>query len=148
MRTCMVLLRWSVLVSITLAACPYANPAALAGRADQVQSSPQFMNQFSLDDSNGFLTSDVGSPMSDQASLKAGPRGSTLLEDFILRQKITHFDHERVISTSDAETATLNNTLTRHSSRCQNEQCMPGVRVHMGHSQATETGQISRRHLF
>lgn len=32
----------------------------------------------------------------DQNSLKAGERGSTLLEDFILREKITHFDHERI----------------------------------------------------
>jgi catalase len=29
-------------------------------------------------------------------SLKAGVRGPTLLEDFILREKITHFDHERI----------------------------------------------------
>lgn len=29
-------------------------------------------------------------------SLKAGPRGSTLLEDFLLREKITSFDHERI----------------------------------------------------
>jgi catalase len=28
--------------------------------------------------------------------LKAGSRGPTLLEDFILREKITHFDHERI----------------------------------------------------
>ncbi len=32
----------------------------------------------------------------DQNSLKAGARGPTLLEDFILREKITHFDHERI----------------------------------------------------
>ncbi|HLP50121.1 MAG TPA: catalase [Chitinophagales bacterium] len=32
----------------------------------------------------------------DQNSLKSGERGSTLLEDFILREKITHFDHERI----------------------------------------------------
>lgn len=32
----------------------------------------------------------------DQNSLKAGNRGPTLLEDFILREKITHFDHERI----------------------------------------------------
>ncbi len=32
----------------------------------------------------------------DQNSLKAGNRGATLLEDFILREKITHFDHERI----------------------------------------------------
>ncbi|MBV4355845.1 catalase [Pinibacter aurantiacus] len=32
----------------------------------------------------------------DQNSLKAGNRGATLMEDFILREKITHFDHERI----------------------------------------------------
>jgi catalase len=32
----------------------------------------------------------------DQNSLKAGERGPSLLEDFILREKITHFDHERI----------------------------------------------------
>lgn len=36
-------------------------------------------------------------PISDnQNSLKGGGRGPTLLEDFILREKITHFDHERI----------------------------------------------------
>jgi catalase len=32
----------------------------------------------------------------DQNSLRTGSRGPTLLEDFILREKITHFDHERI----------------------------------------------------
>ncbi len=32
----------------------------------------------------------------DNNSLKAGPRGPTLLEDFHFREKITHFDHERI----------------------------------------------------
>lgn len=32
----------------------------------------------------------------DENSLKANPRGPTLLEDNILREKITHFDHERI----------------------------------------------------
>ena len=36
-------------------------------------------------------------PVSDnQNSLKANARGPVLLEDFILREKITHFDHERI----------------------------------------------------
>lgn len=43
------------------------------------------------------LTTNHGVKISDnQNSLKAGARGSTLLEDFILREKITHFDHERI----------------------------------------------------
>ena len=42
-------------------------------------------------------TTNHGTPISDnQNSLKAGQRGSTLLEDFILREKIQHFDHERI----------------------------------------------------
>jgi catalase len=42
------------------------------------------------------LTTNQGLSISDnQNSLKAGDRGPTLLEDFILREKITHFDHER-----------------------------------------------------
>ena len=43
------------------------------------------------------LTTNQGTPLSDnQNSLKVHPRGPTLLEDFILREKITHFDHERI----------------------------------------------------
>jgi catalase len=43
------------------------------------------------------LTTNQGLPISDnQNSLKAHSRGPTLLEDFILREKITHFDHERI----------------------------------------------------
>jgi catalase len=46
---------------------------------------------------NQFLTTDQGLKINDnQNSLKAGERGATLLEDFILREKITHFDHERI----------------------------------------------------
>jgi catalase len=43
------------------------------------------------------LTTNQGLPLSDnQNSLRATERGPTLLEDFILREKITHFDHERI----------------------------------------------------
>ena len=43
------------------------------------------------------LTTNQGVVIADnQNSLKAAPRGPTLLEDFILREKITHFDHERI----------------------------------------------------
>ena len=43
------------------------------------------------------LTTNQGIPISDnQNSLRANPHGPTLLEDFILREKITHFDHERI----------------------------------------------------
>ncbi|MGZ8984578.1 MAG: catalase [Methylotenera sp.] len=43
------------------------------------------------------MTTNQGLGISDnQNSLKANPLGPTLLEDFILREKITHFDHERI----------------------------------------------------
>jgi catalase len=43
------------------------------------------------------LTTNQGVAVPDnQNSLRAHPRGPTLLEDFILREKITHFDHERI----------------------------------------------------
>ncbi len=43
------------------------------------------------------LTTNLGVPIADnQSSLKVGLRGPALLEDFILREKITHFDHERI----------------------------------------------------
>jgi catalase len=43
------------------------------------------------------LTTNQGVPISDnQNSLRSNPRGPTLLEDFVLREKITHFDHERI----------------------------------------------------
>ncbi len=43
------------------------------------------------------LTTNHGMPVSDnQNSLKSGARGPTLLEDFVLREKIFHFDHERI----------------------------------------------------
>jgi len=61
------------------------NPAA--GPLDRVR----------VDATDRALTTNQGVPIGDnQSSLKAGLRGPTLLEDFILREKITHFDHERI----------------------------------------------------
>jgi catalase len=49
------------------------------------------------DGTNKILTTDQGVKINDDNnSLKAGDRGPSLLEDFILREKITHFDHERI----------------------------------------------------
>ncbi|ROI05907.1 catalase [Chryseobacterium sp. G0240] len=46
---------------------------------------------------NEKLTTNQGLKINNnQDSLKAGERGPSLLEDFILREKITHFDHERI----------------------------------------------------
>jgi catalase len=48
-------------------------------------------------ENNSVLTTQQGTPISDdQNSLKVGNRGPTLLEDFHFREKIFHFDHERI----------------------------------------------------
>ena len=55
------------------------------------------LDRVRVDSSGRGLTTNQGVPIADnQNSLKAGLRGPTLLEDFILREKITHFDHERI----------------------------------------------------
>ncbi len=60
---------------------------AMTGSLDRVR----------VDNSGHALTTNQGVAIGDnQNSLKAGLRGPTLLEDFILREKITHFDHERI----------------------------------------------------
>ncbi len=53
--------------------------------------------RYTSDDGDKPMTTDQGVRInSDANSLKAGERGASLLEDFILREKITHFDHERI----------------------------------------------------
>jgi catalase len=55
------------------------------------------LDRVRVDSSERPLTTNLGVPVADnQNSLKAGLRGPALLEDFILREKITHFDHERI----------------------------------------------------
>jgi catalase len=55
------------------------------------------LDRIRVDSSGRVLTTNQGVPIADnQNSLKAGLRGPALLEDFILREKITHFDHERI----------------------------------------------------
>jgi len=55
------------------------------------------LDRVRVDSSDRQLTTNQGVPVADnQSSLKAGLRGPALLEDFILREKITHFDHERI----------------------------------------------------
>ncbi len=55
------------------------------------------LDRVRVDSSGQVLTTNQGVAIADnQNSLKAGLRGPALLEDFILREKITHFDHERI----------------------------------------------------
>ena len=55
------------------------------------------LDDFRVDNSNKKLTTNHGVRVSeDEHSLKAGDRGPTLMEDFHFREKMTHFDHERI----------------------------------------------------
>ena len=55
------------------------------------------LDAYREDPEGQLLTTDQGVRVNDdQNSLKASARGPSLLEDFILREKITHFDHERI----------------------------------------------------
>ncbi|HEX9172577.1 MAG TPA: catalase [Telluria sp.] len=55
------------------------------------------LDRVRVDGGGQILTTNQGVPVADnQHSLKVGLRGPTAMEDFILREKLTHFDHERI----------------------------------------------------
>lgn len=97
------LLYLSTLCATALSAgCPYMS-GELGTRNENTQSTEEttlaaqeFLAAFELNETNVYMTTDSGTPIDDAVSLKAGIRGPTLLEDFIFRQKIQRFDHERV----------------------------------------------------
>ena len=88
-----------LLGSLASAGCPYMDGggAGLQKRdTERLPGDDGYLDKFYVDDTDVYTTSDFGTPVSDRTSLKAGQRGPTLLEDFVLRTKITRFDHERV----------------------------------------------------
>jgi catalase len=86
------------------------SPSAAAGTLSETNASPKSgeatvmptalggsLERVRVNSAGQALTTNQGVAISDnQNSLKAGLRGPTLLEDFVLREKITHFDHERI----------------------------------------------------
>ncbi|MBK3493471.1 catalase [Viridibacillus sp. YIM B01967] len=57
----------------------------------------QQLQQFIRENEGEILTSNEGVKISDdENSLNAGDRGPTLIEDFIFREKMAHFDRERI----------------------------------------------------
>lgn len=96
----------AVVQGVSAASCPYMatdshyppseHPVVKRQSTSPDISTEEFLSQFALNDTDTVLTTDSGTPIQDQNSLKAGSRGPTLLEDFIFRQKIQKFDHERV----------------------------------------------------
>jgi catalase len=68
-----------------------------AGNGNATNDKLEALESFRKSGADELLTTNHGTRINDnQNSLKAGARGPSLLEDFILREKITHFDHERI----------------------------------------------------
>ncbi|UGQ14875.1 catalase [Yinghuangia sp. ASG 101] len=66
-----------------------------AGQAPDVKDAQ--LDQYRVHDEDAVLTTNQGVPVDDDDNtLRAGERGPSLLEDFHFREKITHFDHERI----------------------------------------------------
>ena len=80
---------------------PAANTSEAAGTdtLDRANSNAKLeqLEDFRSDATGAALRTNQGVKIADnQNTLKAGARGPSLLEDFIMREKITHFDHERI----------------------------------------------------
>src|SRR5690606_35739300 len=74
-----------------------ANPKAATVAAPGTNPTVAPLDRVRVDSGGQRLTTNHGVPVADnQDSLKAGRRGPALLKDFILREKLTHFDHERI----------------------------------------------------
>jgi catalase len=72
---------------------PKHMPQEQQQRTEQLRAGQRILDQ----PDNEFLTTNQGVPVANnQDQLTAGPRGPSLLEDFIYREKMTHFDHERI----------------------------------------------------
>ncbi|WP_332646219.1 catalase [Lysinibacillus sp. 54212] len=64
---------------------------------EELDKKEQQLESFKVDNYGKKMTTNQGVKISnDEDSLKAGLRGPTLMEDFHFREKITHFDHERI----------------------------------------------------
>ncbi len=73
-----------------------SNKSAKPAQVDE-QSKDRQLDAFCEEHEGKKLTTNQGVKVSStDDSLKAGPRGPTLMEDFHFREKMTHFDHERI----------------------------------------------------
>ena len=86
-----------VVTGSTLSEANASDKTGAGSPATGVNATIGSLDRVRADASGQVLTTNQGVAIGDnQNSLKAGLRGPTLLEDFILREKVTHFDHERI----------------------------------------------------
>jgi catalase len=94
-----ILAAFAAYAHVARAGCPYMDGDAPASnphvKRDDSYAAPantnEFMAKFEVNDTDTYMTTNTGGPIEDQESLSAGERGPTLLEDFVFREKITHF---------------------------------------------------------
>jgi catalase len=79
---------------------PTSKPIAMCAKSSKSSDKNikrEQLEKYTKDPKGKVLTTRQGAKVNDtNNSLKAGKRGPTLLEDFLLREKITSFDHERI----------------------------------------------------
>ncbi|KAI8367504.1 catalase-like domain-containing protein [Radiomyces spectabilis] len=74
--------------------CPFQQ--SLTGRLTGKDPKAEQMEQFEVDMKGTQATTNFGCKVDDQHTLRAGLRGPSLMEDFVMREKVMHFDHERI----------------------------------------------------
>jgi len=96
---------WLTLVyslAIVQAACPFMTGELQkrnngGDNGGKLPGDDGFFDQFVRDDGpDSVMTTEFGTPVNDRTSLKVGARGPTVMEDFVFRRKLAHFDRERI----------------------------------------------------
>jgi catalase len=73
------------------------SPAQKKPKNRKYNAKDEQLDNYTVEPEQTFLTSNQGVRINDnQNTLKAGARGPSLLEDHLMREKIMHFDHERI----------------------------------------------------
>jgi hypothetical protein len=135
---------------IAHAACPYMDGDASVSnphvKRDDSYATPsntnEFMAKFEVNDTDSYITTNAGGPIEDQESLSAGERGPTLLEDFVFREKITHFGMNGLRSNG----CPLVNIGTQTTSGFLNAQYMRAELARTVYSHPTATGRTLLGH--
>jgi len=78
----------AVCINIVNGACPYMDndardlPASHPPVRRDATATDEFLSQYEIDDTDVYLTSDVGGPIEDHNSLSAGERGPTYVKKY------------------------------------------------------------------
>src|ERR1700733_2344725 len=75
----------------------FIHPRSAARRGTLQRGAPEATEEAIMADEKKIMTTDAGRPVGDnQNSLTVGPRGPVVFEDFLLFEKMAHFNRERI----------------------------------------------------